>query len=72
MLYFFTQSGVVTQEWKDQFIGNFIPVAGAWSGGNVALQYKISGFSVLSRGVLFSLYDTGRFVSPLQGQSEGP
>lgn len=50
MLYFFTQSGVVTQEWKDQFIGNFIPVAGAWSGGNVALQYKISGFSVLNRG----------------------
>ena len=50
MLHFLTQSGVVTQAWKDQYIGNFIPIAGAWSGGNVALQYKISGLSVIRRG----------------------
>ena len=43
MLHFLTQSGVVTQEWKDLYIGNFIPIAGAWSGGNIALQYMISG-----------------------------
>ena len=69
MLHFLTQSGVVTQEWKDQFIGNFIPIAGAWSGGNLALQYKISGLSVLSRGpgdmlnFLFELQDF--FTDPL-------
>ena len=67
MLHFLTQSGVVTQEWKDQFIGNFIPIAGAWSGGNVALQYKISGLSAIRRGegdmlnffssILFELQD---------------
>ena len=49
MLHFLTQSGVVTQEWKDQFIGNFIPIAGAWSGGNSALQFEISGLSVIDR-----------------------
>ena len=45
MLHFLTQRGVVTQEWKDWYIGNFIPIAGAWSGGNIALQYMISGLS---------------------------
>ena len=37
MLHFFTESGVVDQAWKNQYIGNFIPVAGAWSGENKAL-----------------------------------
>ena len=57
MLHFLTQSGVVTQEWKDQFIGNFIPIAGAWSGGNEALQSEISGLRVNNwgPGYLFSL-----------------
>ena len=50
MLHFLTQSGVVTQEWKDQFIGNFIPIAGAWSGGNSALQFEISGLTAVNRG----------------------
>ena len=50
MLHFLTQSGVVTQEWKDQFIGNFIPIAGAWSGGNEALQFEISGLTAVNRG----------------------
>ena len=49
-LHFLTQSGVVTQEWKDQYIGNFIPIAGAWSGGNSALQFEISGLSLVNRG----------------------
>ena len=58
MLHFLTQSGVVTQEWKDKYIGNFIPISGAWSGGNVALQYKISGLSAISRGpgYMFSFF----------------
>ena len=49
-LHFLTQSGVVTQAWKDQYIGNFIPISGAWSGGNAALQFQISGLSAVSRG----------------------
>jgi lysophospholipase-3 len=49
MLHFLTQSGVVTQEWKDRFIGNFIPIAGAWSGGNSALQFEVSGLSAINR-----------------------
>ena len=47
MLHFLTQSGVVTQEWKDKYIGNFITLSGAWSGGNLALQTEISGLSAL-------------------------
>ena len=49
-LHFLTQSGVVTQAWKDRYIGNFIPIAGAWSGGNTALQFQISGLSAVNRG----------------------
>ena len=49
MLHFLTQSGVITQAWKDQYIGNFIPIAGAWSGGNSALQFEISGLIVVNR-----------------------
>ena len=50
MLHFLTESGVVNQAWKNQFIGNFIPVAGAWSGGNKALQFQISGLTAINRG----------------------
>ena len=66
ILHFLTQSGVVTQAWADQHIGNFIPIAGAWSGGNVALQYKISGLSVISRGpgdMLNFLFDLQDFIT---------
>jgi lysophospholipase-3 len=58
MLHFLTQSGVVTQEWKDRFIGNFIPIAGAWSGGNEAVQSGISGLRVVDwgPGYMFSLF----------------
>ena len=55
MLHIFTQSGVVTQEWKDQYIGNFIPIARAWSGGNEAIQSLISGLRIDSRGPGFIL-----------------
>ena len=41
----FLTSGLVSQSWKDQHIGNFIPLSGAWAGINVALQIKISGVS---------------------------
>ena len=59
MLHFLTQSGVVTQEWKEQYIGNFIPISGGWAGGNVALQNKISGVNLLYKepSLLFRLFD---------------
>jgi hypothetical protein len=47
ILYFFTQSEVITQAWKDQYIGNFIPLSGAWGGGNQALEVLVSGFSAI-------------------------
>ena len=46
MLHFLTQSGVVTQEWKDKYIGNFITLSGAWAGSNLALQTEISGVPI--------------------------
>ena len=49
MLHFLTQSGVITQAWKDQYIGNFITLSGAWSGGNSALQFEISGLTGVDR-----------------------
>ena len=36
---------VVSQEWKDQFINAFIPLSGAWSGGNSAIQAEVSGIN---------------------------
>ena len=44
----FLTSGLVSQSWKDQHIGNFIPLSGAWSGGNEALQTQVSGLSVIN------------------------
>ena len=50
-LYFLT-GGIVTQEWKDKFIGNYIPIGGAWSGGNFMLQLLISGRLGLGENIL--------------------
>ena len=47
-LHFFTQSGVVTQAWKDQYIGNFITLSGAWAGGNEDIQAEISGLGLIN------------------------
>ena len=47
-LHFFTQSGVVTQTWKDQYIGNFITLSGAWAGGNEDIQAEISGLGLIN------------------------
>ena len=44
-LYFLTT--VVSQEWKDQYINAFIPLSGAWSGGNLAIQAEVSGATVV-------------------------
>ena len=49
----FLTSGLVSQSWKDQHIGNFIPLSGAWSGGNTALQVEISGVTVDEMDILF-------------------
>ena len=41
-LYFLT-SGIVTQEWKNTYIANYITLSGAWSGANEAIMAEISG-----------------------------
>ena len=40
-------NNLVTQEWKDRYIHAFIPIAGAWSGGNQAVRALVSGISVV-------------------------
>ena len=40
-LYFLTS--VVSQEWKDTYIDSYIPLAAAWSGGNVGLPILLTG-----------------------------
>ena len=40
-LYFLTR--IVNQEWKDTYIHSYIPLAGAWSGGNAILPSLLSG-----------------------------
>ena len=50
-LYFLT-SGLVTQTWKDKYISNYIPIAGAWSGGNFMLQLLISSRLGLGEEIL--------------------
>ena len=44
MLHFLT-SGVVSQEWIEDYIGNFISLSGTWAGVNTALQLEISGWT---------------------------
>ena len=60
ILHFLT-SGIVTQAWKDTYIGNFITLSGAWSGGNEAIEAQISGLSVINERSddLFKLF---RFI----------
>ena len=61
-LYFLTR--IVTQEWKDTYIDNYVTLAGAWSGSNAAIHTLLSGPMVNSpldiKGVrdLRSLYRT--------------
>ena len=40
-LYFLTR--IVNQEWKDAYIHSYIPLAGAWSGGNAIISNLLSG-----------------------------
>ena len=42
-LYFLTSISDITQEWKDKYINSFIPLSGAWSGGNEILYTEING-----------------------------
>ena len=57
-LHFFTQSGVVTQAWIDQYIANFVTLAGAWAGGNEDLQAKVSGLGFINerRDDIFGIF----------------
>ena len=42
-LYFL--NNIVDQDWKDAYIHAFVPLAGAWSGGNLILKALISGLN---------------------------
>ena len=44
-LYFF--NNLVNQDWKDEHINAYIPVSGAWSGGNMVLPILVSGIHSL-------------------------
>eukprot|EP00731_Ephydatia_muelleri_P033295 Em0027g43a len=48
----FFLNNVVTQQWKNTYIYAFVPIAGAWSGGNKILLAQMSGMKPpeLSRG----------------------
>ena len=50
-LYFLT-SGIVSQTWKDKYIGNYTTIGGAWSGGNFLLQMLISSRLGLGEKIL--------------------
>ena len=63
----FLTSGIVSQAWKDKFIGNFIPLSGAWSGGNTALQAEISGLTVEEMDLFFG----GAFASVVSDIGSG-
>ena len=39
----FFLNNIVTQQWKNTYIYSFVPIAGAWSGGNKILLSLISG-----------------------------
>eukprot|EP00731_Ephydatia_muelleri_P011559 Em0006g453a len=49
----FFLNNVVTQQWKNTYIYAFVPIAGAWSGGNKILLSQMSGMkpSELTPGV---------------------
>ena len=49
---YFLRSGIVSQAWKDKYIGNYIPICGAWSGGNFLLQMLISSRLGLGENIL--------------------
>ena len=59
-LYFLNRK--VTQEWKDQYINAFVPLSGAWSGGNQALGVLLSGLDVTPHSIF--LHDYIKDLSP--------
>ena len=46
-LYFFTSISEITQEWKDKYIHSYIPLSGAWAGGNELVYSEINGRDLL-------------------------
>ena len=63
----FLTSGIVSQEWINDRIGNFIPLSGAWSGGNTALQAEISGLTIDEMDLFFG----GAFASVVSDLGSG-
>lgn len=56
ILYFLNR--FVTQQWKDQYINAFIPLSGAWAGGNGGLLVFVSEISVENNTYLNYSYKT--------------
>ena len=72
-LYFF--NNVVDQGWKDKYIHAFVPLAGAWSGGNKALKVLITGDSstpewltIVDESTRHMLMSSSLFLRKLQTQ----
>ena len=63
-------NNVTTQEWKDKYINTFIPLSGAWSGGNGALLTFISSIRFGSNsyeqqfGVSFQTMESTAWLLP--------
>ena len=73
----FLTSGLVSQSWKDQHIGNFISLSGAWAGGSQALKISISGVTrenipdILGNGVASVLSDFLHLLTPIIRSLQG-
>ena len=64
-LHFLTGFPRVTQQWKDTYINAWITLSGAWSGGNEALQFLISGPSNLPSIFMFARYLVDDLLVPI-------
>lgn len=62
-LHFLT--AIVTQEWKDTYINAWITLSGAWSGGNSALSFLITGPNSLPSIFMFARHLVDDLVVPI-------
>ena len=64
-LHFLTGYKNVTQEWKDTHINAWITLSGAWSGGNSALQFLVSGPNSLPSIFTFAHHFVDSLLLPI-------
>ena len=64
-LHFLTGFKNVTQQWKDTYINAWITLSGAWSGGNSALQFLISGPNSLPSIFMFARHLVDDLLVPI-------